>query len=63
MLKNSENNGTEEIGLVTPTPRLHIAYKTGSFIITEMKGLLPPATSLSLWPELSNTVSKVIVIE
>ena len=23
MLKNSENNGTEEIGLVTPTPGLY----------------------------------------
>ena len=23
-LKNSENNGTEEIGLVTPTPGLYI---------------------------------------
>ena len=63
MLKNSEKNGTDEIGLVTPTPGLYIAYKTGSFIITEMKGLLPHATSLFSWRKLSNTVSKVIVIE
>ena len=30
MLKNSENNGTEEIGLVTPTPGLLLHYKANS---------------------------------
>ena len=26
MMKNWENNGTEEIGLVTPTPELMLMY-------------------------------------
>ena len=29
MLKNSENNGTEEIGLVTPTPGLLTHWTLG----------------------------------
>ena len=32
-LKNSENNGTEEIGLVTPTPENHVVEFVGAFLI------------------------------
>ena len=48
ILKNSENNGTEEIGLVTPTPGLDSMWDRVPKHPYTMRGLLHFATSKSV---------------